>query len=211
MYKLIAFDVDGTLIDSKENCLTALHNLLLHETGISHSLKELEYAFGYSGKQVMDDFHLPHSRIDDWVEEEIKLAYMAHPYSGINELLDTLKQQHYLLGIATSKYQKELNPFLEVHGLLKYFDYKVCFDNITYMKPHPESLNILSAMSGIAKTNMLFIGDSNSDLNCAKNAGVDFALAGWGSSGKMKTLCENILISPGDLLKILSPPGYDSH
>ena len=79
------------------------------------------------------------------------------------------------------------------------------------MKPHPESLNILSAMSGIAKTNMLFIGDSNSDLNCAKNAGVDFALAGWGSSGKMKTLCENILISPGDLLKILSPPGYDSH
>lgn len=203
MYRLIIFDVDGTLIDSKVNCLTALHNILLRETKISHTLEELDYAFGYNGKHVLDDFHLPHTLIDDWVAEEIRLARLASPYPGIHSLLKNLRYRHYTLGIATSKYREELEPFLGTHRLLNYFDFTACFDDVNQLKPDPEILDKLSGKSGVPKKNILFIGDSLSDMRCAENAGVDFALAGWGASEKIRALCENVLHSPEELLRIL--------
>lgn len=205
MYELIIFDVDGTLIDSKISCIIALHNIILRETGVSQPLQNIEYAFGYDGHLVMQDFHLPDSLISDWVDEEIKLASLSRPFNGIRETLEKLNEKNYMLGIATSKYRKELEPFLGSYDLLNYFDYSSCFDDVTYLKPDPETINRLVTQSKIPKENILFIGDSRSDMLCANNAEVSFALAGWGANDTVKSECKStILTHPKDIWTLLA-------
>lgn len=87
------------------------------------------------------------------------------------ELLDYLKENGYTIAIASSKKTDTVKMGLQVSGLEGYFETIVGIEQVYNHKPDKECLiKVLKQVSG-EFTNAVYIGDSASDIVCAKNAG----------------------------------------
>ncbi len=123
-------------------------------------------------------------------------------FQGISELLDTLVQFGYELGIVTSKTREEFKQDFEPFDISKYFATIICADDTVKHKPDPDPLFKYMEVSNASNNDLLYIGDSVYDRKCAESAKVDFALAGWGSLSR-EIEADYYLEKPGDLLSIM--------
>lgn len=203
MYRFIVFDIDGTLIDSKYSICKGVQNLVKKERGKEYSLKELEFAFGNTGPYTLKKVGLDESYLGQLVEEILALADTIKPFEGIFQLLDLISEKGIPMGIVSSKYRAELEDSLGVHGLLSYFPYIVCADDVSNLKPHPEPMEKVCQMAGAAMDEVLFIGDSVFDVECAKASKVDFILAGWGANEELKKEDLRCAKQPTDVIQYL--------
>ena len=91
-------------------------------------------------------------------------------FSGVKDMLDDLKNQNYLLAVATGKSRAGLNRALGEAGLHAYFDASRTADE-TWSKPHPAMLLELTEQLGEPMKRTVMIGDTTHDLQMANNAG----------------------------------------
>jgi phosphoglycolate phosphatase len=106
-------------------------------------------------------------------------------------MLEALRQQHYLLAVATGKSRVGLQRALEVSGLTGMFDDTRCADE-TFSKPHPAMLLELTSDLGMEVERTLMIGDTTHDLQMAANAGAAGVAVAYGAH-------------PADVLHALEP------
>ena len=103
-------------------------------------------------------------------------------YEGAKDMLEALKGAGVGLGIATSKtrdqYEKDFCRF----EIAKYFDFSITCEETDDPKPGAGPLKAYMQATGAKPEEMLYIGDAVYDAMSAKAAGVDFALATWGTS-----------------------------
>lgn len=102
MYQLIAFDIDGTLIDSKYSICKGLQTLILKNLNKMYSLDELAFAFGSDGADTLKQFGSDKTYLTPWFEEINQLNDTIHPYNGIIQLLENLKAKKISLAIISS-------------------------------------------------------------------------------------------------------------
>ena len=184
--KLIAWDFDGTLVDSRP----------LIEAGMAHALDALGQP-----RQVMDEWlktvGLPvevgirstfaplgldcgtvlHAyRSFGHVEHE----YLLKPFAGISELLEELRERGQRMGVATSKRTVPLLRQMARFGWEAYFDPIITPDDVTHGKPHPETLELMQTRTGLGPEDILMVGDTPFDLDMAKAAGVPSLAVGHG-------------------------------
>ena len=93
-------------------------------------------------------------------------------FDGSLPLLNWLKENEYILAVATGKARAGLNRALSSVDMLDFFEYSICADE-AMSKPHPEMVNRLLAKTSTAAEQAIVIGDSVHDLKMANNAGVD--------------------------------------
>lgn len=203
MHKLIVFDIDGTLVDTKYSICKGLQNLVFKKLGKTYSLEDLEFAFGSGGPETLESLGLTIENLSDWMVEIADLSDTIHPFDGIKEMLTDINATGIALGIASSKYRNELDDTLGTYGILKYFQHIVCFDDVKNPKPHPEPIFKVAKMAGVSLEDILFVGDTEYDIECAKNSNVDFALAGWSCSDSLKASCDCCPETPQDLLQYI--------
>lgn len=202
-YQHIVFDVDGTLIDTGYAGLKSLQDTLIEHTGSSPSLKELEFSLGIPSHDALAQL-----RVDDipavaalWSQKLAGYKDAIRVYEGIPEALAQLEERGYLLGLVTSRSRRELEQDFSPFPISKYFRIKVCADDTLLHKPAPDPLFQYMLLTGASQQEMLYVGDRETDLQCAWDAGVDFALAGWGNpDGKMGARYR--LGEPADLLNV---------
>ncbi len=105
----------------------------------------------------------------------------THPYPGIPELLKTLKEQGYLLAVASNKYQAATEKIV-THFFPNIFDVIMGEREGVARKPDPQIVyDILSKLSPLTSNpSPLYIGDSLVDRETARNAGVPFIACSWG-------------------------------
>lgn len=105
----------------------------------------------------------------------------THPYPGIPELLKTLKEQGYLLAVASNKYQAATEKIV-THFFPNIFDVIMGEREGVVRKPDPQIVyDILSKLSPLTSNpSPLYIGDSLVDRETARNAGVPFIACSWG-------------------------------
>ena len=108
-------------------------------------------------------------------------------FDGIREMLDILSHSGYELGIVTSKTREELVHDFSVFDIDFYFKTSVCADDTAEHKPNPEPLLKYMELTKCNNQEILYIGDSKYDMECAKKTGINFALAGWGAKKKIDT------------------------
>lgn len=204
-YKQIVFDVDGTLIDTEEAIVYSLQETLLTVSGKRMPLVELTFALGITGEDALKRLEIDDipATMDIWVRNLRKYADTMVAFHGIKELLEELLQQGYELGIITSRVKEEFGDDLEHAGMLDYFTTIVCADDTTEHKPTPAPLLKYMELTGVDCSRILYIGDSEYDSGCAEGAGVDFALAGWGSHGR-DIRATYYLERPEDLLAVMA-------
>lgn len=203
-YKCIAFDMDGTLIDSERVGLVSLQatiKKLLHK---DVTLKDLYFSLGIPGEKAIEmiGFEDNDEALSYWDYLYLQMREGIVTFEGADTILSSLKEKGYLLGLVTSGFKKDVENHLVRLGLDVYFDSIVTAQDTIKHKPEAEPLLKLLENLNLEKEEVLYVGDSKYDAKCAQNARIDFALAKWGSRHtgiNAKYALESIL----DVLKIV--------
>lgn len=103
----------------------------------------------------------------------------SHMFDGVVDMLDELERQGFFLAVATSKGRRGLDRVLARVGLAELFHATRCADE-AYSKPHPQMLLDILELTGTEPTEALMVGDTEYDLQMARNAGVDCVGVGCG-------------------------------
>jgi len=189
--KLIAFDLDGTLLDSVPDLALAADQAVqaLGFPGVTE-LEVRDYVGNgadvligrsLSRNLVVDpdlskDVHAKARELfDDFYE---KTGHkLSHLYANVKETLVALHEAGFTLAIITNKPSKFVPHILLQHGIENYFSDVIGGDTFPNKKPDPMALNWLLDKHKVDASQMLMVGDSKNDILAARNAGcVSFGL-----------------------------------
>lgn len=203
MFKLVIFDVDGTMIDTEEVVLNSYRYAIYEEFGRQFTQEELSVAYGIPTLQAME--RLGVKDIDRACERYFESLFESYAegirlFDGIIQLLEELKKRNIVCGIVTSRNKGEVANDVTLQALMKYFDYVICAEDTKKHKPDAEPVNKLLEMAGTDASEVIYLGDTFYDYMCAKNAGAKFALASWGARPDEKIKEDYMLVEPADLL-----------
>ncbi|WP_432663474.1 HAD family hydrolase [Wukongibacter baidiensis] len=205
MYNCIIFDVDGTLIDTEVAVFSSLKRLAEEELNRNFDLEELSFALGIPGEVALSKLGIKNVNQSNLKWNEYMKDYFHHikVYSDIEENLIKLDEAGILTGIVTSKTKHELINDFRPFGLEKYLKIVVCADDTEKHKPNPEPILKFIEVSGINPSKAIYIGDTIYDMECAKAAGVDFALALWGAKSTKDIDCKYKLENLNEIWEIV--------
>jgi phosphoglycolate phosphatase len=185
-YDLIVWDWDGTIMDSTPTIVNCIQQAC-RDLGFKEPDDSL--ASSVIGLGIQDSLR----RAVPWIEpvhfpkltDRFRFHYLAkdhelHLFEGIRELLEDLRNEGYLLGVATGKSRVGLDRSLEFHQLGHVFHETRTADE-SFSKPHPGMLLELSDVMQVPTRRMLMIGDTTHDLDMASNAGVDAIAVTYGA------------------------------
>ena len=196
-YKIVVFDLDGTLVNSLTDLANAVNKGLEKASLPTHSVDAYKKFIGNGRemlvKRAMGDFgenqelfQVVHSTFDE--EYKIHCNDNTTAYDGCDELLKKLANAGVKIGILSNK------PDEFVADILKKVYPDVMFDMAwgkkqdMPTKPDKTSLLKMLEIAGISKENCLYIGDSDVDVLTAQNAEVDMLGVDWGFQDKEKLL-----------------------
>jgi phosphoglycolate phosphatase len=173
--QFIVFDWDGTLMDSETQIVSCLHGAI-NDLGLAPMTDDtVKNVIGLGLREAID--MLVPGRDEPFRQafvEAYRKYWFGHEgsslFAGAREVLDTLREQNYLLGVATGKARRGLDRVLEQTGLTSYFDATRCADE-TPSKPHPQMLLELMNELGVEGQCTLMVGDTEYDMEMATNAG----------------------------------------
>lgn len=212
MYKLVIFDLDGTLINSLEDLGTAINVSLKKMSLSTHNMDKFNYFVGNGIKKLCERAVGEHQ---DRVEELYNLfseyygshyAVYTKPYPNVEELLIHLKQNGIKIAVASNKAENfaikivcELFPNIQfdcIKGQIETRDKKPCPDII---------LEIMKELE-VSKEETLMVGDSNVDIQTAKNSGLKSVGCLWGFRDYEELSeagADHIIINPLEIIDII--------
>ena len=115
---------------------------------------------------------------------------LGHLYEGIKGMLNILKERGYRLALLSDKRLLFGQPELEQSGVGDLFDLTLFHTDNLAFKPNPQGLGQVTKTLAIGKGDVLYMGDSATDIQCAQQAGVKSAAALWASLDKEAVLRE---------------------
>ena len=186
MYKLVVFDCDGTLFDTRRDITDSVNYARKHFCLPELSLENVT-AFVGNGVSVLAEksFRGTGIKTGDALAK-IMEYYSSHssdkaiPYEGVTETLPQLKN---ILAIISNKPKKLVDELLADHGIEKFFQDVIGGDTFENRKPDPEPLLYLMAKHGIKPEETIVIGDHSPDIEMAKNAGAASIYCNYGFFG----------------------------
>lgn len=193
-YVAYLFDLDGTLVDTAPDIAVAF-NREMHTHGFPESSEaEIRNWVGYGARvmfvQAFEYYGLQNQKQDTTLIELMfagfkenyspHLADLSKPYAGVVEALEYLTSQNIPLAVVTNKATVFTLPLLHALNLAQYFGAVVSGDTLVVNKPSAEPALHACMSLGVKAENTLFVGDSITDVNCARAAGCDVACFRYG-------------------------------
>jgi phosphoglycolate phosphatase len=191
----IAFDLDGTLLDTIHD-LAAATNALLEELGDSPLPKETIRTLVGKGipnllrRALAIAREVPAEAIDDETLADALARYPRHytsvlgretrAYPGMREGLDRLSAMGFPLAIITNKAHRFVAPHLEHAGIAECFSLVIGGDSLPTRKPQPGPLLHCAQALGITPQRLLMVGDSVNDVAAARAAGCPVLVLPYG-------------------------------
>jgi 2-phosphoglycolate phosphatase len=183
----LLLDLDGTLLDTAPDMAAALNVLLLEEQRealpyerirpvVSHgSTGLIRLAFGTleesERQRLINRFLVIYSNA---------LAQHTKLFEGFTPLLQQLRDHGLPWGIVTNKPAWLTDPLVATLGLTTQAACVVSGDTTRERKPHPLPLLHAAQLIGIAPANCLYVGDAERDIQSARAADMESAVALWG-------------------------------
>ena len=177
--KVIIFDCDGVLFDSKD-ANVAFYNRILSQFDLPPMTQEeveyvhvstaegaLRYLLTERDPQLMDKVLNHRPRID-----YTPFIHLMHMEPNLKELLSSLPS-HIKRAISTNR-SYTIGDVLRIHGLEGEFHLVISALDVKNPKPHPESILTILQHFAFSPSEALFIGDSEVDQEAAQGAGVPF-------------------------------------
>jgi phosphoglycolate phosphatase len=188
--KVIIFDFDGTLCDTRSNIIIAFR-ATMERLGLE--MRDEETCGATIGLTLRDGFKSMYPTFDDATIDNCVDTYreifaerrkelMPNLFPGVKETLEELHKRGYRMTIATSRLTDSLMLFMRHHGIDHYFEYAVGSDSVTNHKPHPEpALKTLAALN-IEASEAIMVGDMPVDIAMAHNAGIRAVGVNYGNA-----------------------------
>lgn len=186
-YKLAIFDLDGTILDTLEDLADAM-NYALGEHGYpGRTIEEVRRFVGNGIRKLIEravPAGLAKEEIDR-VHETFSAYYQQHcadktrPYEGVLPLIERLRAAGCLTAVVSNKADAAVQPLCRryYNGL---FDYAVGERTGIRRKPDPDSVQEVLRRLQVEAADAVYIGDSEVDIQTAKNAGLDSIIVTWG-------------------------------
>lgn len=176
-YRLVAFDLDGVLVDSFE-CWRRLLNDTLQAHG-KRPLAPDEFALCW-GQDVEADRQ---RFFPDWTVERLiehytrefpRYADWIRPMEGAKETLERLARAGKRIAVASNSPMAMVERLLELASLRAHVEWAAGVDLVANGKPEPDLIEHVLRESGIANEEACYVGDSEFDALAARAAGVRF-------------------------------------
>ena len=188
---IIVFDLDGTLVDTAPDLLDSLNHCLAIsglKTADRESLRKfvgqggrvmIERAFAAQQKQTDE------AQLDNLVEEFRKHYVDNMPghsafFPGVLEAMDRFSARGYKLAVCTNKYEALSVKLLTAMGEAARFAAICGADTFAYRKPDPRHLTDTIARAGGNREQAIMVGDSRTDIDTAKAAGIPVVAVDFG-------------------------------
>ncbi|MDH5425449.1 MAG: HAD-IA family hydrolase [Gammaproteobacteria bacterium] len=175
-FELIVFDWDGTLMDSQQRILDCLKAAALDCDATILTDIEFSNVIGLGLKEATKSLYPDFTPQQAATYAErfrshylIKNKTHSPLFSGAREILQTLKDQGYWMAVATGKGRQGLDLVLNESGLGSFF-LTTRSASETFSKPHPQMLEEIMYELAIEPEQTLMIGDTEYDMQLAKNA-----------------------------------------
>ena len=188
----ILFDLDGTLVDTAPDLMNA-HNHVMrkfgYETKTTEDIRNLagKGASVMIGRSIWGQAKREFSKIlDDKIKSEMvkefinfyakNIAVESKLIKGVKEFLKWSRKNNISMGVCTNKQEHLAVDLLKEIKIYDYFEYVAGSNTFDYCKPDPRHLtNVIEIMQGNIKKSIM-IGDSETDAEAARNAGMPFIL-----------------------------------
>ncbi len=189
--RTIVFDLDGTLVDTAPDLISAL-NFVLHREGLppvplesardmigAGARKLIERGLELEGRSVAheDMTRLTGDFIDYYAAH---IADASRPFEGLEDALDDLQTLGYRFAVCTNKLEWLSKLLLDQLGLSSRFSAICGADTFGISKPDPAILQQTIARAGGQLSSAIMVGDAGPDIGVARRAGVPVIGVGFG-------------------------------
>jgi phosphoglycolate phosphatase len=185
---LIIFDLDGTLIDSRQDLASAVNATRRH-MGMDPLSNERVYSYVGNGAPVLVRRALGEQATEDEVEEALEFFlefYREHDldhtrlYPGVLETLNLLRDAGKRMAVLTNKPVRMSRHIVEGLGVAGHFFQVYGGNSFEFKKPHPMGVEALRKETGARRDATLMVGDSSVDVLTARNAGIPCCCVTYG-------------------------------
>ena len=176
--RLLVFDLDGTLVDSKQDLALSV-NAMRKEMGLAPLALELISSYVGHGVTLLVRRSLGTQATDENVEKGLAFFldyYRQHmldntiPYPGVSEALEKLKGHK--MAVLTNKPVNFSREMVSRLGFAPYFSYVYGGNSFAQKKPDPVGLHKLMEDLQVSARETVMVGDSDTDIITGRNAGV---------------------------------------
>lgn len=196
--KLVVFDWDGTLMDSIDHIVNSMQNAI-GDIGLEQrDVATIRNIIGLGMHEAIIALYpqCEHDErmkfIESYRDHFFSNSHNSDFYPGARELIESLREQDYLLAVATSKGRNGLDRAFKNYGLADTFHASRCADE-TKSKPDPKMLNEILKQLNIEPHEAVMIGDTAYDMEMARNAHVHRVAACYGVHSREKLMPYNPL------------------
>jgi phosphoglycolate phosphatase len=186
-YDTIIFDLDGTLLNTLDDLMDSL-NVALTNHGYEARTSEEVRRFVGNGVKKLVQLALPRHSTEEDIEQclttfkahyNMNMQNKTRPYDGIMELLLDLNRYNFKLAIVSNKFDDAVKELAkEYFGDL--INVAIGESATVKRKPAPDSLFAAIKELGSDINRTIFVGDSETDVQTAKNAGIPCIGVTWG-------------------------------
>ena len=179
-YDLVIFDLDGVLINSKEN-MKISWNIVRKKFKIKKGFNDYIKFVGYPFFEILKKLLIKKNfnKIQaEYNKNSLKYFNKIDLYKDIKQTLEYLRKKKIKMAIVTSKHRNRTSK------IVKKFKFPitniVCPSKLTRGKPYPDQINIALKISGIKRQKTLYVGDMYVDYLLSKKSKIKFVFAKYG-------------------------------
>lgn len=191
MFSALLFDLDGTIIDSAPDVCASVNRALDNMGRAPITVENTKKLVGFGARTLCEKTLAMTG--EPGSEEEVDLllsgfldSYGKNPskhtviFPGALKALNLFKDAGIQLGICTNKPEATCFPVLDALELRHFFSSIICGDTMEFRKPDPRHVFHTLDDMGAELRNAALIGDSEADIEAAKNAGLPCVLVTFG-------------------------------
>jgi phosphoglycolate phosphatase len=189
----VIFDLDGTLVDSAPDLTAALNHTLAQLSLPGVAEDDVRHMVGHGARKLIERGTAAAGAALDEAGFEAALRvfldhYAAHvadrtrPFPNVTETLDLLRGRGVRLGVCTNKPQRLSELLLENLGMSRWFGAVLGADAVSEKKPHAGHLTATVDRLGGDLRRTVMVGDSQTDVDTARNAGTPVVAVSFGYS-----------------------------
>lgn len=173
----LLFDLDGTLIDSKDIIIKAAYETVLQYQLNEITYQDLQARFGMDLGTYLVEKLLHKDEVHAFFLAEKEKEY-SHSllFPHVKEGLQQLVEHHFQLGIVTNQRRQLVEKVMQHHEIDQYFDTIITKDDVSKGKPSPEPIHLATKKLSANPAHTVMVGDTLFDSQAAESAGIPYIL-----------------------------------
>lgn len=211
---IIVYDLDGTLVDTAPDLLDSLNHCLNLAGLETAEPTELRKFVGMGGRVMIERaFAAQNKTLEQAQLDRLLAAFLDHyggaipgksqPYAGVLSALDRFERAGYIAAVCTNKYENLATSLIGSLGLAPRFTAVCGQDTFPFRKPDPRHLTETIARAGGSPARAVMIGDSRTDIDTAKAAGIPVVAVDFGYTDRhVREFEPSVVISHFDELTL---------